>query len=107
MNDAGGGTITGVTDSRGMWVLTRTAANVVNIYRNKVSLQTSSRASTGLPTTYKIWFEDINNKGVKTSPSARQQACHGIGGGLAQADVDDLTDGFEVLMDAWGTGIIS
>ena len=107
MNDAGGGTITGVTDSRGMWVLTRTAANVVNIYRNKVSLQTSSRASTGLPTTYKIWFEDINNKGVKTSPSARQQACHGIGGGFTQADVDDLTNGFEVLMDAWGTGVIS
>ena len=107
MNDTGGGIITGVTDSRGMWVLTRTAANVVNTYRNKVSLQTSARASTGLPTTYKIWFEDINNKGVKTSPSARQQACHGIGGGLAQADVDDLTDGFEVLMDAWGTGIIS
>lgn len=93
------------TDSRGMFVLTRTASNARALYKNKVA-NSDSEASTGIFTD-DVFILANNNFGAPNNHSTRQVACAIIGGGLTQANVDALTDAVEAYMDSNGKGVIA
>jgi hypothetical protein len=80
-----------VTDSRGMYVNTRTAANVKTIYRNGINIGGNVAASTGIPTRspYTGAFNDDN---VAVGFRADQVFFEAWGAGLTQTQVNDLTD---------------
>ena len=92
------------SDSRGLWVVTRTAVNARTLYRNKGIIHTTAGvASTGVPnaTFQFLALSTFHGYGSK------QQAMGFIGGGLTQTDVNNLTDRVETYMDSNGKGVIA
>lgn len=94
-----------VTDSRGMFVVTRTASNLKAIYRNGVSIGTDANASGGVPNN-NYYFLAWNNNGTAGGYSPRQLSFVFLGKGLTPTQVRQITNCFEVYMDALGTGVI-
>jgi len=90
------------TDSRGMWIATRTGANVRTVYRNKAVFYTDASASVGVPDSTFQFLALSTQDGYTT----RQQSVGFIGGGFTQADVDNMTDRVEAYMDSNGKGVI-
>lgn len=91
------------TDSRGMWIATRTGANTRTVYRNKAVFWTDVAASVGVPDSTFQFLALSTQDGYTT----RQQSAAFIGGGFTQADVDNMTDRIEAYMDSNGRGVIT
>jgi len=104
-NDATGGNIAN-TSADGFWALSRTGASTVDAYRNTIDVQTSTRASVGLPNTYSIYFLAVNNKGSSTNNSTDEISMGYISSGLSAAEVSTFTDIFEAYMDSLSKGVI-
>ena len=74
------------TDSRGFFLVSRTASNAVGLYRNGALLTTAANASTAIPTTTITISAWQQAAGVFTRYSNRQVALSSIGSGLTQAE---------------------
>lgn len=74
------------TDSRGFFLVSRTASNAVGLYRNGALLTTAANASTAIPTTTITISAWQQAAGVFTRYSNRQVAFSSIGTGLTQAE---------------------
>ncbi|KKM20199.1 hypothetical protein LCGC14_1647830 [marine sediment metagenome] len=96
----GGGNL----DSRGMYVSARTAVNVNNLYKNKVSIANSADASVGL-TSSNIYTLARNDGGSALDFNAKQLSMAFAGAGMTQTDVNNKTDAFNAAMTALGTNV--
>lgn len=99
------GTSVGNSDSRGMYISARLNANDQDLYRNKIKIIDGSDASTGVPNE-DMFILGQGNVGAVQDPTTRQLSVAFAGAGLTQADVDIITDAFELRMDTLGKGII-
>lgn len=93
-------------DTRGLFVFTRTGANVQVAYKNKVALVNGVAASNGIPNV-DMYIGAYNNNGVMAGSCQKQIAMFFAGGGMTQTDVNSLTDRFETYMDSNGKGVIA
>lgn len=71
----------GVTDSRGLFVSTRTASNAIAIFRNGSNIGTDTDASSALPAT-EMYVGALNNNGVAANFSQRQISISFVASGL-------------------------
>ena len=93
-------------NAQGMWVGSRTASNVKKVYLNKNAIINTVDISTTIPA-FDSYMLCYNNSGVAASFSQNQLSMGFHGAGLIQQNIDDLTDIYEVKMDAIGKGVIS
>jgi len=94
------------TDSRGMFVISRETNNIVRVYRNKAQIIDAAVASSIIPNK-EMYILCYNNNGVADFLSTKQVSFYAAGAKLLQADVNSLTDAFEVYMDSNGKGVIA
>ena len=91
-------------DSRGMFIVNRTLSTHQDLYRNKVRIINGVHNSIGIPN------GDIyilcQNSGGPASYNTKQASVAGLGGGLTQTNIDNLTDRIETYMDSNGRGVI-
>ena len=92
-------------DSRGMYIISRTGASIVKLYRNKIAIINGIDTSVGLPG-HSYYVGALNNDDVAASFSAYQISMFAAGAGLSQTAVTAITNAFETYMDALGTGVI-
>jgi len=93
------------TSSLGMWIANRTAANVHDLYQNKVQKINGTDASNGL-TDKDLYLLAYNSNGVASNQTTYQISMAYTGGGFTQGDIGNLTDRFETYMDSNGKGVI-
>lgn len=93
------------TDSRGMYILTRTGANARRIYRNKISIANDAQVSIAIPNADLYVLAD-NNNGAAAFWGSKQISMAFASSSFTQTDVDNLTDRFETYMDSNGKGVI-
>lgn len=95
------------TDSRGMYIISRTGANLNDIYKNKSLISSPDTTVTALPGG--SFF--ICGTGQVPPPfdysSTKQLSMFFAGASLSQSDVNILTGAFEAYMDFNGKGIIT
>jgi len=94
------------TDGSGMFINTRTAANVKKLYRNKAIIIDATNPSTGLPT-HSFYTGCNNDDNAASAFRADQVSLFAAGAGMTQTHVNNFTDPFEVAMDALGKGVIT
>ena len=94
-----------LSDGSGMYINTRTAADVNKLYRNGTAIINGTTSSTGLAA-HSMYIGAYNDDGVTTGFRADEVALHAYGGGLTLSDVQDFTNCIERYMDAYGTGVI-
>lgn len=94
-------------DSKGLWLTNRVDSTQCTLYRNKGSLGTASRNSTGI-SAYNYFILAANNAGSPSYNNFTAQASFlSAGKGLTQAEVDVITDAFEAYMDSNSKGVIA
>lgn len=79
------------TDSRGLWLVTRSDASNVLGYRNAILLNTNALPSTG-QNTVAYYISAFNNNGTAQQFSNRQVAFGSIGTGLSATNITNLYD---------------
>lgn len=105
INDLGSNTLeVANTDSRGMYVVSRTASNVRSVYKNKAQ-SSDTENSTAIPS-FNFYSLAWNNDGSAGLFSPKQLSMVYAGAGFTQTDVNNKTDAFETAMDALGKGVI-
>lgn len=94
----------GMVDTSGHWIISRTASNLVTIYRNGVSVFTTTIASTGLPI-YNYTVNgafDSQSSGAFNFGSTGQYAMSSIGRGLTGAEALAFYNATQTYMTAVG-----
>jgi len=104
INSTQGGS-TANSDARGMWIGNRVLSTEQDLYLNKSRIINHSRGSSPLPNG-NIYALAMNYQGSINAPSDRQLSMVFAGAGFTQTNVNNLTDAFEVAMDALGKGVI-
>ncbi len=92
------------TDSRGVFIGTRTASNVQLLYKNGVEIVSGSNSSTAIPNA-DIFISGYNTSGLDL-PTAKQYAFAFIGKGLTPTEAAALSTWVEWYLDAIGAGVI-
>ena len=92
------------TDSRGLWVTSRTSSNLVTTYRNAVNQDTNTALSISQATTNLI-IGGLNTNGVIDSHSTKQYAFSGWGSGFSDAEVAALNSRVVALLTAFGANV--
>lgn len=92
-------------DSRGMFIAARLDNTDNDLYRNKVKIIDTPKASSGL-SPFDLYVLALNNSNSLEVPSTAQCSMAFAGGGLTQTDVNNMTDRFETYMDSNGKGVI-
>jgi hypothetical protein len=77
------------TDTRGLFLLTRTANNSFKIKRNNTNLLTNTGTVTSLPT-HSIYIGARNDSGSYNHPNSYQKAFASIGDGLLDSEANNL-----------------
>lgn len=93
-----------VTDSRGLFLTSRTASNLTTSYREAGSLGASTEPPRGL-VAEEIYFGGYNNVGGLNFSSSNQFAFGFIGGGLSSAQVTALNTIVNDLLTAFGANV--
>lgn len=86
------------TDSRGFFVLSRTASNHLEIYKNNVSKDTETTLAGDLPNSWTIYIGAANNSGKGSNFSSKNFAFASVGKGLSDDDVAKLSSIVNKLM---------
>ena len=97
--------VSSFTDSRGMFVVSRTASNLTTAYRNGASIGTSSAASATM-LSFNFFICATNLSDVAGNFTDRQYSVAFVGLGFTATEVRKITNCIEVYMDALGTGVI-
>jgi hypothetical protein len=79
------------TDSRGLYLLTRTASNVLKYFKNS-SLISSSTASSNSTVNRNIWISAWNNVDGTSYPSSRNVICSAMADGLNDTESANLSN---------------
>jgi len=79
-------TVTGRTDSRGLWSYNRTASNALTMYRNGASIGTDTDVSTARPTK-EYYIGAFNNNGAAGSYSNKKIAIAYTGSGAISTSI--------------------
>jgi len=105
--DLNSATVSSVSNAAapGMYIASRTAVSTGAGYKNKAAVITIANASTGL-TANNLYVLAYNNNGSQQYNTLRQVSMAYAGGGMTQADINSLTNAFEVYMDSNGKGVI-
>jgi len=91
----------------GMFISSKTSAGSSITYKNKIAFAARTASVDAIPD-YNIYLGARNDSGASAEIySNRQMAFAFCGKGLSQANINNLTDNFEVLMDANGKGVIA
>lgn len=85
-NDAGGATGTANANTQGFYAGSRTASNLIKLFKNGLSIQSLTSASNTTSSTRTIFIGAVNNLGTPSFYSNRQCAFASIGDGLTDAD---------------------
>ena len=95
------------TNSSGLFVGNRTSSTKIDLWHNKVKIvDQQTVASNGL-SAEELFSSCYNSDGAATAHSTRQMSMVFAGSHMTQADVESLTDAFEVYMDFLGKGVIT
>ena len=93
-------------NSHGMFVVSRTGASALEVYRNGSSLGTDTDAAAGVPTTYSVYILTLNNQGTPHSNSVADQiAAFSVGAGLNGSEAATLSSRINTYMAALGTNV--
>ena len=94
------------TDSRGMFIMSRTGAALKKTYKNKILLIDDTTASK-TPPDKNVYALANNSNDVSASQfSTKQISLLFLGAGLTLSEVEDATDAIEAYMDSNGKGVI-
>lgn len=93
------------TDSRGFYIMNRTASNVQDIYKNGVLGKHDTDASVAIPNE-EMYVLCFNDNGASASSGERQASMFYIGSGMTTTNITNITNYFEIAMDAFEKGII-
>lgn len=91
-------------DSRGLFVISRTAADLTAVYQNGRSLSPSVAVAISIFDGF-IFIGSLNEGGSPVSPTDRQYAFAFMGAGLTATEVRKLNNCIEWYMDDLGTGV--
>ena len=94
-----------MTNASGFWVISRTAAAVIRVYRNGSDIGGGTSSSAALLDQMLIGLA-LNNTGTPSFHSTRQVSLICAGAGLTSPQVTTLTNAVETRMDAVGKGVI-
>lgn len=89
-NDNGAGTGTANANSQGFYIGSRTASNVIKLFKNGSTLQSLTSASGSTSSTRNIYIGAINNAGTPFFYSNRQCAFASIGDGLTDTEASNF-----------------
>ena len=87
----------GVTDARGLWIVTRTASNATAVYQNRTTMDTDTDASTGLPNSSMGILNRIGANGYSSNTYAIFFAMDGVN----QTEADEISE----ILNAYITSI--
>jgi hypothetical protein len=93
------------TSALGLWIVTRTTANDVAVYRNGVSVYTNNAdASTGVPTGSfgVLGRHDGAGDTWQVPPTANRACAAWIGGGMSPTQAANFSSRINTYMTAWG-----
>jgi hypothetical protein len=92
-----------ISDSRGLFVSSRTSSTAFDVYRNGVNFgtRTATNSVTGLPD-YSYFLGALNYNGSAVNFSMRQVAFASIGTGLTSTDVNALNNAIQTYETALG-----
>lgn len=93
------------SDSRGFFVMSRTAADLTTAYKNGLAMETASAATAISLFDGNIFIGGLNEGGSPTSPTDRQYAFAYMGAGLDAVEARKLNNCIEWYMDDLGTGV--
>jgi hypothetical protein len=101
INTEGGSLSTNAhTNTQGLWIVTRTASNAMEVYKGGASLVTGSNTSDDLvPIDFRILARPSN------TPSTHQVSIAFFMDGISDSEAGELNTIFETYMDALGTGV--
>jgi len=106
LNDAGVGfSFTTTTDSRGLFVVSRTSSAEKVSYVNGGGSPNIITASSSGNISVEFYFSGLNFNGGPLSRTTDQQAFWFIGGGLDATDVSNLYTDVQAYMTAWGINV--
>ena len=105
INDDGTDDTAAMLDSRGYFIVNRTAAGARAAYKNAVLLATDAQASTGIPDG-NLYGLAINDNGAAASFCTDQLAALLVGGDLTAGERTAEMNAIEVYMDSNGKGVI-
>lgn len=104
INSAGQDTTGSQTDSKGFWHYNRSAAAVLQLYRNGSEIDTSIITSTGLGT-LSIYIGARHNSGATTGHSTRQYSFAYFGASLNATEANNLRTRIHNYMTSLGKAI--
>lgn len=85
-NDGGNATGTANANTQGFYAGSRTAGNLIKLFKNGLSIQSLTSASNTTSSTRTIFIGAVNNSGTPSFYSNRQCAFASIGDGLTDAE---------------------
>jgi hypothetical protein len=94
------------TDSRGMFIASRTGSAVIKLYINGSEVANETTASSAL-INIEMYVLAFNNSGTAANFDLHQVAFYFAGSGLTGTDVTNLTNAFETYMDSNSKGVIT
>ena len=94
---------TAVSDSQGMYIITRTASDVHTTYKNG-SGSSGGQVSNAIPNA--VFFVGGTNNSGLSDEGTWQVACWFAGGGLTESDANVITNAVETYLDYMGKGVI-
>jgi len=103
LNLNGDETEASITDSTGMWIMSRLDSDTAYLYRNGSEIDVDNSSTTGLPTADLYILNAPGGEG----PSTKQISMAALGGYLTATEAANFTTRFETFMDALGKGVIS
>ena len=105
LNDNSTITLDPITDSTGLWIISRTAAAVIRVYRNGSDIGGGTASSAALIDQMMLLL-GLNNNGTPALFGTNQVSLAFAGGALTAPNVTTITNAIETRMDALGKGVI-
>jgi len=104
INDTSFGDVYINLDSKGFWLGNRSGASAKQLYKNGVSVATSTTASTSRPTG-EVYLGSLNNAGTPSTYSTKQFALCGGGGSFNATEAANLNTHVQWLMVQLGANV--
>jgi len=106
INNAGSGLVAANTDGRGFYIVSRTASNERQFYKNGSLIGDDTEASNGVMNN-NVYVLGYNNNGIPAIVKQDQLSCFFAGAGLSITAITTITNAIETCMDAAGKGVIA
>lgn len=90
------------TNTKGLFLTTRTASNVIKTFRSNNLIINGNQTTNGKETSYSIWLGAGNNMGSLIYPTSNQYCFSSIGDGLTDTEATNFYNRVQTLMTYFG-----